>query len=65
MCLWIKHVFLFHLDLTKKDNLIIFQSRINPPNYKVALADDLWELPKVYMKFANTHIPRLHGERLP
>ncbi|XP_070558588.1 transmembrane protein 209-like [Ptychodera flava] len=33
-------------DLKKKDNLLIFQSKINPPHYKVIIGDDTWDLPK-------------------
>nr|XP_054751757.1 transmembrane protein 209-like [Lytechinus pictus] len=30
----------------KKENLLLFQSKINPPHYKVILGDDTWDLPK-------------------
>ncbi|XP_038067904.1 transmembrane protein 209-like [Patiria miniata] len=33
-------------DLKKKDNLLLFQTKINPPHYKVIIGDDTWDLPK-------------------
>ncbi|XP_002730812.1 transmembrane protein 209-like [Saccoglossus kowalevskii] len=33
-------------DLKKKDNILIFQSKINPPHYKVIIGDDTWDVPK-------------------
>ncbi|XP_072038570.1 transmembrane protein 209-like isoform X2 [Amphiura filiformis] len=33
-------------DLKKKDNLLLFQTKINPPHYKVIITDDTWDLPK-------------------
>ncbi|XP_077982118.1 transmembrane protein 209-like isoform X2 [Glandiceps talaboti] len=33
-------------DLKKKDNLLIFQTKVNPPHYKVIIGDDTWDLVK-------------------
>ncbi|XP_033122660.1 transmembrane protein 209-like [Anneissia japonica] len=33
-------------DLKKKDNLFLYQSKINPPHYKLIIGDDTWDLPK-------------------
>ncbi|XP_071960399.1 transmembrane protein 209-like [Antedon mediterranea] len=33
-------------DLKRKDNLILYQSTINPPHYKLIVGDDTWDLPK-------------------
>ncbi|XP_030842845.1 transmembrane protein 209-like [Strongylocentrotus purpuratus] len=30
----------------KRENLLLFHSKINPPHYKVILGDDTWDLPK-------------------
>ena len=34
-------------DLKKKDQLLLFQTKINPPHYKLIIGDDTWDLPKV------------------
>ncbi|XP_033647233.1 transmembrane protein 209-like [Asterias rubens] len=33
-------------DLKKKDQLLLFQTKINPPHYKLIIGDDTWDLPK-------------------
>lgn len=33
-------------NLTKKEQILILQSKINPPHYKVIIGDDIWDLPK-------------------
>ncbi|XP_074645096.1 transmembrane protein 209-like [Tubulanus polymorphus] len=33
-------------NIQKKDNLILYQSKINPPHYKIIIGDDTWDLPK-------------------
>ena len=37
----------FVTDLKKKDNLCIYQSKMNPPHFKVVLEDDVWNLSRV------------------
>ena len=34
-------------DFKKNDNLIIYQTKINPPHFKVIIGDDTWDLQKV------------------
>ena len=43
MCIWSFTT----LDFKKKDNLLIYHFKINPPHYKVIFEDDTWDLPKV------------------
>ena len=38
---------IFVLDFEKTDNLCIYQTKINPPHFKVLIGDDVWNLPKV------------------
>ncbi len=42
-------IFMFNLltDLKKKDNLLLYQTKMNPPHFKVILEDDTWDIQKV------------------
>ncbi|XP_064632770.1 transmembrane protein 209-like [Lineus longissimus] len=33
-------------NIKKKDNMLIFQSKVNPPHYKCVITDDIWDLQK-------------------
>ncbi len=52
---FISKLFFSRLDFKKKDNLLIYQSQINPPHYKVILEDDTWDVPKVGSSQVHLH----------
>lgn len=39
----------FNADLERKDNLLIYQSVINPPHYQVVIGSEMINLPKVIL----------------
>ncbi|XP_022081205.1 transmembrane protein 209-like isoform X1 [Acanthaster planci] len=47
-------------DLKKKDNLLLFQTKINPPHYKVIIGDDTWDLPKGHSNMFQAILLMLH-----
>ncbi len=51
----------FSSDYKNKDNLLIYQSKINPPHYKVIVGTESWDIKKVSVHLQNLPLHLVWG----